>query len=104
MGRHGLSAAATLSPAKKIGHFEDYLKDFKSKQEALLVSYGTPRDTQESLQLSWKFHATGPRSLSPPAKGDSCSSNLSWYARNKPFFLLCPAVQLISGQENFKGA
>lgn len=83
MGRHGLSAAATLSPAKKIGHFEDHLKDFKRKQEVLWAD----RDTHASEQLSWKFHATGPRSLTPPAKGKLC-----WIISP----LICPGMQGIS--------
>lgn len=66
MGRHGLSAAATFFPAKKIGHFEDHLKDFMRKQEVLWAD----RDTQASEQLSWKFHATGPRSLTLLPKGN----------------------------------
>lgn len=82
MGRHGLSAAATLSPAKKTGHFEDYLKDFKRKEEALW----SDRDTQASKQLSWKFHATGPRSLTPPVKGKLC-----WIVA----LLICPGMQEI---------
>lgn len=53
---------------KKIGHFEDHLKDFKRKEEVLWAD----RDTQASEQLSWKFHATGPRSVTPPAKGKLC--------------------------------
>lgn len=68
MGRHELSAAASLLLAKKIGHFEDHLKDFKRKQEGLWAD----RDTQASEQLSWKFHATVPRSFTPPAKGKLC--------------------------------
>lgn len=82
MGRHGLSTAATLSPAKKIGHFEDYLKDFKRKQELLWAD----RDTQASEQLSWRLHATAPRSLTPPVKGKLC-----WIVAP----LICPGVQEI---------